>query len=110
VTATTANVSLYKPENGGAVNLLAGLHVNDYFSVQANYVWNRNALTLTSSHSSGGMATFVEERRPSTQHAVVGDALLYFRNRESWVRPYLSAGIGLVQFSQLRADAHQRKG
>jgi hypothetical protein len=98
VTATAANVSLYKPENGGAVNLLAGVHVNDYFSVQANYVWNRNALTLTSSHSSVGMATFFEERRRSTQHAVVGDALLYFRNRESWARPYLSAGIGLVRF------------
>src|SRR5687768_8619733 len=53
VTATAANVSLYKPENGGAVNLLAGLHVTDYFSLQANYVWNRNTLTLTSSHSSG---------------------------------------------------------
>jgi hypothetical protein len=97
VTATSVDVSLYKPENGSAINLLAGLHLNDYFSVQANYVWNRNTLTLISSSSSDGMASFFEERRNSTQHAIVADALLYFRNRESWARPYLSSGVGLVR-------------
>jgi hypothetical protein len=58
-------------------------------------VWNRNTLTLTSS-SVDGTTSFFEERRGSTQHAVVGDALLYFRDRDSWIRPYLSAGIGVM--------------
>jgi hypothetical protein len=98
VTDMAADISLYKPENGAAANLLAGLHITDYLSAQANYVWNRNDLTLTSSHGSEGRASFFEERRTSDQHALVGDALLYFRNRESWARPYLSAGFGLVRF------------
>jgi hypothetical protein len=96
VTATAADVSLYKPENGLAVNLLAGAHLNEYVSVQANYVGNRNALTLTSS-SVDGTPSFFEERRESTQHAIVGDVLLYFRARDSWARPYLSAGVGLIR-------------
>jgi hypothetical protein len=95
VTGAAADVSLYKPENGPALNLLAGAHLNDYLSVQANYVWNQNMLTLTST-SVDGTTSFFEERRESTQHAVVGDVLLYFRDRDSWARPYLSAGIGLM--------------
>src|SRR5688572_21270648 len=88
VTGTGADVSLYKPENGPAVNLLTGVHMNDYFSVQANYIWNRNTVTAASIRASGADATFFEERRTSMQHAFIGDALLYFRNRESWARPY----------------------
>jgi hypothetical protein len=95
VTAAAADVSLYKPENGPALNLFAGAHLNDYLSVLANYVWNQNTLTLTSS-SVDGTTSFFEKRRGSTQHAVVGDALLYFRDRDSWARPYLSAGIGVM--------------
>src|SRR5688572_28168261 len=96
ITDSGADVSLYKPENGAAVNLLAGLHVNDYFSVQANYIWNRNTLTLSSVHSAN--AEFFEERRRSAQHGFIADGLLYFRSRESWARPYLSGGVGLVRF------------
>jgi Outer membrane protein beta-barrel domain len=96
ITDGGADVSLYKPENGPALNLLAGLHVNDYFSVQANYIWNRNTLTLSSVHSAN--AEFFEERRRGVQHGFIADGLLYFRSRESWVRPYLSAGVGLVRF------------
>ncbi len=100
VAATTADVSLYGPANGPAVNLLAGMHLNDYLSVQANYIWNRNTLTITSS-SVDGTASFFEERRESAQHAIVGDLLLYFRARDSWARPYLSTGAGLIR---LRSD------
>jgi hypothetical protein len=92
----SAEASLYKPENGAALNLLGGVHVSDYFSVQSNYVWNRNRLTLSALRSIDG--TFYEERRKSGQHSFIADALLYFRNRESWARPYLSAGIGVVRF------------
>lgn len=96
VRETSAEVSLYKPENGPALNLFAGIHVNDYFSVQGNYVWNGNKLTLSSVRSSDG--AFLDERRQSSQHGFIADGLLYFRNLESWARPYLSAGIGLVRF------------
>ena len=81
ITSSGADVSLYKPENGAALNLLAGMHVNDYFSVQGNYIWNRNTLTLSSVRSTNG--DFFEERRRSVQHGFIADGLLYFRNRES---------------------------
>ncbi|HLG58309.1 MAG TPA: outer membrane beta-barrel protein [Vicinamibacterales bacterium] len=93
-----AEVSLYKPENGPALNLFVGVHLGRYFTVQSNYVWNRNDLTLFSSVTSVEGGRFYEQRRPSTQHAVVGDALLYFRALGSGIRPYLSTGAGLVRF------------
>lgn len=93
-----AEVSLYKPENGPALNLFVGVHLGRYFTVQSNYVWNRNDLTLFSSSTSAQGGGFSEQRRDGTQHAVVGDALLYFRALGSGVRPYLSAGAGVVRF------------
>jgi hypothetical protein len=100
-----AEVSLYKPENGPALNMFVGAHVGRYFTVQANYVWNRNDLTLFSSLASSDGGAFHEQTRASTQHAVVGDALLYFRALGSGVRPYLSTGVGLVRFESERARA-----
>jgi hypothetical protein len=93
-----AEVSLYKPENGPVLNLFVGVHLGRYFTVQSNYVWNRNDLTLFSSSASEGGSGFYEQTRASTHHTVVGDALLYFRARGSGVRPYLSTGAGLVRF------------
>src|SRR5262245_14447045 len=93
-----AEVSLYKPENGPALNLFLGVHLGRYFTVQSNYVWNGNDLTLFSSIASMEGGRFYEQRRSSTQHAVIGDALLYFRPLGSGVRPYLSTGAGLVRF------------
>src|SRR3954452_5940487 len=48
--ASTSGLSLsaYAPQNGGAVNIFAGLHLHHYFSVQRNYMWNRNAKELSS--------------------------------------------------------------
>lgn len=94
-----AEVSLYKPENGPALNLFVGVHLGRYFTVQSNYVWNRNDLALFSSVTSMEGGRFYEQQRTSTQHAVIGDALLYFRALGSGVRPYLSTGAGLVRFS-----------
>lgn len=93
-----AEVSLYKPENGPALNLLVGAHLGRYFTVQANYVWNRNDLALFSSFGSSDGSGFYEQTRASSQHAIIGDALLYFRAVGSGVRPYLSAGTGLMRF------------
>jgi Outer membrane protein beta-barrel domain len=93
-----AEVSLYKPENGSALNLFVGMHVGRYFTVQSNYVWNRNDLALFSSVTSMEGGRFYEQQRTSTQHAVIGDALLYFRALGSGIRPYLSTGAGLMRF------------
>src|SRR5215813_8908037 len=63
-----AEVSLYKPENGPTLNVFAGVHVRRYFTVQANYVWNRNDVTLLSSLSSTSGSGFYEQARGSSQH------------------------------------------
>jgi hypothetical protein len=96
--AGRADVALYKPENGPALNLFAGLHVRPYVTIQANYVWNRNDVTLFSSVASAGASGFFEQRRDGDQHAVIADALLYFRRRGDAIRPYLSTGVGMVRF------------
>ncbi|HTT64865.1 MAG TPA: outer membrane beta-barrel protein [Bryobacteraceae bacterium] len=92
--------SSYKPENGPALNLFAGWHTNGYLSVQGNYVRNTNDVAIMDVL---GDASF-EQARHSSQDAVVGDGLLYFRNRSSWARPYLSAGLGAVRIES-RATA-----
>ena len=93
------SVSLYSPKNGVALNVLAGAHLSDFLSVQGNYVWNQNQLTLTSTLFSDGSQVLYQQQRSSAQHGVIADLLLYFRNRQSWIRPYLSAGAGVVYFS-----------
>jgi len=96
------NVSLYKPENGPALNLLAGLHLHRYLSLQANYVWNKNALTLSSNSSTSN--SFYEQHRKSSQHAILFDLLVYFRPTNHRLRPYLSVGTGLLHFSSTRQN------
>jgi len=91
------NLSSYAPANGGALNLFAGAHVHDYFSLQANYIWNSNRLRLNSASSSGG--AFYQEDRNSSQQAAIFDFLLYFRRRSSRIRPYLGTGGGVVHLS-----------
>ena len=89
-------VSQYKPENGSALNLLFGAHLRECVTVQANYIWNRNDLALFSGATSG--ARFYKQPRRSSQHALVGDLMVYFRERASRIRPYLSGGLGIVRF------------
>ncbi len=101
-TSQGLNVSLYKPENGPALNIVGGVHLNRYLSVQASYVWNRNTLTLSS--SSSGSNSFYEERRKSSQQAILFDLLVYFRRRDDRLRPYLSAGTGVVHLSSTRQN------
>src|SRR5262249_49404317 len=57
------SVSLYSPENGPAINTLLGFAVGRYVSVQANYLWNRNDVTLISSVVSPAAVGFYEQRR-----------------------------------------------
>lgn len=96
---TVSAVSLYKPENGPAWNAAGGAHLNDWISVQANYVWNRNDFSITELRD---LARLEQDRR-ATQNAAIIDLLLYFRPRRSRIRPYLSAGTGLVRLSSVAA-------
>jgi len=98
-TPPDARVSLYKPENGPALNGFAGVHFTRFLTVQANYVWDRNDVTLLSTFLSPSGGGFSEQSRGSSQHTLVADALLYFRGRGSGVRPYLSTGVGVVRFA-----------
>ena len=100
---STSTVSLYKPENGAALNVAGGIHLNDWFSVQANYMWNRNDLTVTEIVDAG----HVQQDRHSSQHAAIADLLVYFRSRRSRIRPYLSAGTGFVRLFSTAAGPVQ---
>ncbi len=107
ITTEGADVSLYKPENGPALNVIVGMHVREYVTVQANYIWNRNDLALASVRSTDRGPSFYDQPRTSAQHAIVGDVLLYFREQRSVVRPYLSIGVGAVRL-ETRADGQAR--
>lgn len=90
--------SLYDPRNGLVFSAFVGRDFSEYVSLQGNYIWNRNQLTLSSSAFSGTLTGY-EELRSSSQHSAIADVLVYFRSRESKFRPYLSVGTGLVHFS-----------
>jgi hypothetical protein len=96
-TAAGLDLSSYAPENGGALNAFVGYHFHNYLSAQLNYMWNRNDLTLNSTSSETG--SFYQEARTSTQHAFIGDFLIYFRKRGSRIRPYLGTGTGVVHLT-----------
>lgn len=96
VRAEESAASGYKPENGWLVHGFAGRHVSDFISFQAGYGWNRNSLVLTSVRTPQGA---YQQPRDSSQHSLSGDLLLYFRNRRSRVRPFLSVGMGVTHFA-----------
>jgi hypothetical protein len=110
--STSAATSSYKPENGPTAGGYVGLHWTNYFSVQADYLWNRNLLTLDSlaASSTGAGAKFYEQTFQSSQQAAFGNALLYFRPRSSWVRPFLSVGTGVVHFTAEPRSAGTENG
>jgi hypothetical protein len=90
-------LSSYAPANGGALNAFVGTDFNNYFSVQGNFIWNRNSLHLNSASSTAG--TFYQEDRSSSQEAGVIDFLVYFRKRSSRIRPYLGTGAGIIHIT-----------
>ncbi len=96
ITSASASSSSYKPENGGVLNLFGGIHLNNYISLQANFTANRNDLTLAAITTPNSV---FEQMRNSSQVVGSGDVLLYFRQRRSKFRPYLSAGLGVSRIS-----------
>ena len=104
VTSEGFALSNYKPENGPGLNAFVGIHLSEYVSLQGNYIWNRNDLTLFAAKATNDGIRFYEQPRASSQHQVVGDLLVYFRERASRIRPYLSAGLGIVHFETVGRD------
>jgi hypothetical protein len=102
--------STYDPSNGGVVEVLIGRHFSDYFAAQGNYIWNGNGLTLTSAAFNNGTENGYVERRGSSQQSVIGDLLVYFRARDSRLRPYLSVGTGFVHFASSQERIEQVLG
>jgi len=109
-TESDAALSMYKPENGSALNLFAGVHLAEYFSVQGSWMWNRNDITLVSSFAAPDGGGFYEQRRHSSQQAVVLDGLVYFRKLNSAVRPYLATGLSIVRFSSTDVVSSAARG
>jgi len=95
----SSQTSLYKPENGAALNVFAGWDFSQYASLQGNYIGNRNDLTLVSTAFGPTGASDYQQARTSQQSSAIADLLVYFRNQRSRVRPYLSAGTGVVWLS-----------
>lgn len=96
----SAASSSYSPENGATLDVLGGVHWNDYLSFQFDYLWNRNLLTLDSIRANAaGPASVYDRQFSSQQHSVSGNVLLYFRPRPSRFRPFLSVGSGAFHLS-----------
>ena len=102
------NLSSYAPANGPALDVFAGLHLHNYFSVQGNFIWNRNRLQLNSASSAS--ATSYQEKRNSSQQAGVFDFLVYFRPLRSRIRPYLGTGVGVIHLSSSQTQLISRQG
>jgi hypothetical protein len=105
----STSFSSYDPKNGGAAEVLVGRHFSDYFSLQANYIWNGNTLTLTAGAFNGTQEGY-RETRSSSQQSAIADLLVYFRRRDSRLRPYLSVGTGLVHFASSQERVEQVVG
>lgn len=90
--AQPVGASNYDSKVGPAFSFEGGYHFNDWISVQAGYIWNRNRVIATEVAG----ATYLQEQATRGQSAISGDLMLYFRARSSRVRPYLSAGPAWV--------------
>ena len=108
--SSSAAFSSYDPRNGAVVQVLIGKHFSDYFAVQGNYIWNGNRLTLSSAAFNNGIQLGYHETRQSSQQSLIGDLLVYFRNRDSRLRPYLSVGTGIVHFASSQERVEQTLG
>ena len=107
---TSSSFSLYDPENGPILSVVVGKHLSDYLTMQTDYVFNRNSLTISSSNFAAGSQTGYEEGRGSSQHSVFAEALVYVRDRKSRFRPYLSVGTGVVHLSSSEQRVSQTLG
>ena len=101
-------ISAYKPENGPGLTLLAGRHFADYFSMQISYVFNRNDALLTAANILAGSS--FDMPAEIAMHSFMPEAMAYFRPRTSRLRPYLSAGPGIVRGTIQASGAPRIRG
>ena len=90
------NYSGYKPENGPTAVVFGGRHIIDWVSLMGSYGWNRNQVLMHSGSSITPQA-YYEQPRTVTMHTWIGEVLIYFRDRRSRIRPYLSGGFGVTR-------------
>lgn len=107
--ASTA-ISLYKPENGPSLHTFAGRHLHNYFSLQASYTWNRNAVAITGSRFAAATESTFQQDFRATTHTAAAEGLLYFRPLPSRVRPYVAGGFGFVHTAATAASVTIAKG
>ena len=69
--------SSYDPKNGGAFEVLVGKHLSDYFTVQGNYIWNANELTVSSGSFSNNEQIGYQQTRSSSQNTLIAAVLVY---------------------------------
>ena len=105
-TASPPSASNYDSKVGPAFNGAIGYHWNDWISLQARYIWNRNQIVSTEVSS----GNFRQISDVSKQQAVASEMLVYFRPRSSRIRPYLSAGPAWVRLSSRDNTTQNRLG
>lgn len=94
--------SVYKPETGPAVNVFVGRHLREYVTLQASYTWNHHDVAFFAARGTPTESRFYEQPHRTAHHTFIGDLLVYFRDRSSRVRPYLSGGLGFLRLSSER--------
>jgi len=92
-------VAGYKPQNGAAAALAAGVHLARYVSVQGSYLYTRNGLEFFQFEQQGGELLSSQVRTRSQSHTGLGEVLVYVRPRGNWLRPYLAAGAGVMRLT-----------
>jgi len=110
VSSRSVAFSSYDPKNGGDLSVLFGKHFSEYFSAQGSYGWNENDLSLSSGSSVNGTSEGYQETRTSSQQTLIGNVLVYFRARNSRLRPYLSVGTGFMHFTSTEQRVQQVMG
>ncbi len=91
----TASSSLYHAGKGPIAHAFAGWRFHDYMAVQGQYVWTRNSIHIQSVRG----AAFFQQQLNVAQNEFGADFLLFFRDRKSWIQPFLTVGIGVTRFS-----------
>ncbi|MEO6758863.1 MAG: hypothetical protein ABIO24_05370 [Saprospiraceae bacterium] len=101
-----ASISNYEPKVGRQVHVFGGWNPWEYISVQGAWSANRNTLTFNSATAD----SFYQQKRKSSQQNVGGDMLLYFRERKSFVRPFLSVGVNYMWFKSAPTEVVASSG
>lgn len=101
-----ASISNYEPKIGAQAHVFGGWNPWEYISLQGAWSFNRNALTFNSTAANG----FYRQERKSSQQNAGADLMLYFRERKSFVRPFLSAGVNYMWFKSTPTEVVAASG